>query len=64
MAYSIELRQRVLSSIEKGLSKQEIARRFDLSYGTVCLWHKLAQHGITSPGIPGPKKFQPVAAHH
>ncbi|MEM9420662.1 MAG: IS630 transposase-related protein [Planctomycetota bacterium] len=57
MAYSTEFRQRVLTLIEQGHSKLEAARRFELPYGTVCTWHKLARAGVLSPGTPGPKKL-------
>lgn len=69
MALSIDLRQRIISSFEKGeLNRRQIAERFDVSYGAVCKLVKLwTETGSIEPryqnctGRPpkiGPKKKQ------
>jgi transposase len=52
MAYSEDLRQRVLSFVARGGGKAEAARCFEVSLRTVFLW--LGQGAAHQPGKPGP----------
>jgi len=54
MAYSKDLRRRVLNFVAKGGSKAEAARRFDISRSRVFVWLKQPQDH--QPGKPGPKQ--------
>ncbi|MDR0234060.1 MAG: transposase, partial [Zoogloeaceae bacterium] len=53
MAYSKDLRRRVLEFVANGGSKAESARRFNVSNSAVFSWLKLPPDH--QPGTPGPK---------
>ena len=55
MAYSMDLRRRVVSALASGESIASVARRFSLTWPTVCDWRDRDRHGELSPGTPGPK---------
>jgi len=56
MAYSMDLRQRVVAAVESGGSIASVARRFSVSWPTVRDWRDRARRGELEPGTPGPKK--------
>jgi transposase len=43
--YSEDLRQRIVSAIERGISKTQAARTFDVSLSSVKRYMKKANHG-------------------
>ena len=55
-AYSIDLRERVVSSLKSGMSKSAVARLFKIDRSTVHSYSQLAEEGNleakTSPGRP------------
>jgi len=55
MAYSMDLRERVVAAVQTGGSVTEVARRFDVSRPAVKNWWNRARHDELAPGIPGPK---------
>ena len=56
MAYSTDLRKRVLDFIEAGGKKAEAARRFSVERSTIYRW--LAAEDPFSPQKPGPKNMR------
>ena len=56
MAYSTDLRKRVLDFIEKGGKKAEASRRFSVDLSTVYRW--LAAKEAFAPEKPGPKNMR------
>lgn len=55
MAYSMDLRQRVVSALESGQSIASVARRFSVAWPTVCDWRDRDRCGRLAPDTPGPK---------
>ena len=55
MAYSMDLRQRVVAAVEAGGSIAAVARRFSVARPTVRDWRDRARRGALSAGTPGPK---------
>lgn len=55
MAYSMDLRNRVVSALASGESIASVARRFSLTWPTVCDWRDRHDRHELSPGTPGPK---------
>jgi transposase-like protein len=53
MAYSKDLKERVLAYIRQGGGKAEAARLFSVGRSTVFVW--LSQPSDHIPGVPGPK---------
>jgi transposase len=53
MSYSKDLKERVLTYVRKGGSKQEAARLFNIARSTVYTW--LSEPDDHCPGVPGPK---------
>lgn len=53
MAYSKDLKRRVLSFLDRGESKAEASRRFEVSLTTIYTW--LAHPSNHIAGKPGPK---------
>ena len=53
MAYSLDLRQRVVASVEEGNSKKATALRYKVSRGTV---HNWISRPVLSPDKAGPKQ--------
>ena len=56
MTYSLDLRERVISHIEKGGSQAEAARLFSISYRTITYWRRSAnlepkKHGVRNRKI-------------
>jgi transposase len=55
-AYSIDLRERIVSSVQAGKSKSEVARLFDVNVSTVKRYLARVEQGTlaprTSPGRP------------
>ena len=57
MAYSMDLRERVVAAVqEAGATVTHVSRRFSVSRPAVRDWRDRAQHGELTPGVPGPKK--------
>ena len=56
MAYSTDLRKRVLDFIEKGGKKTEASRRFSVDRSTIYRW--LAAKDALAPKKPGPKSMR------
>jgi transposase len=58
MAYSADLRERVLSFIERGGSKAEAARLYEVHLRTVFLWVSAGETYVrVKPGPRGSRKF-------
>jgi len=56
MAYSMDLRERVVSAMEEaGATVTQVAARFDVSRPAVVDWCDRARRGELVPGVPGPK---------
>jgi len=55
MAYSMDLRKRVVAAVEAGQAIAAVARRFSVARATVRDWRDRAQRGDLSAGTPGPK---------
>jgi len=55
MAYSMDLRKRVVAAVQAGATVTQVARRFDVSRPAVRDWRDLAQRGELAPGVPGSK---------
>lgn len=55
MAYSMDLRKRVVSAVASGATITAVARRFSIARPTVRDWRDRAGRGQLSPGTPGPK---------
>jgi putative transposase len=53
MAYSLDLRERVIDAVSKGENKRSVAERYNVSRGTV---HNWIRRPILSPSKAGPKK--------
>ena len=45
MAYSVDLRERVLNAIERGMERLEVVRTFAVSEGSIKRWQKLRREG-------------------
>ena len=56
MAYSMDLRERVVAAVQAGATVTQVARRFDVSRPAVRDWRDRAQRGELTPGVPGPKR--------
>jgi transposase len=59
MAYSLDLRQRVISAIEKGHSKKATAERYNVSRGTVQNWSKRIVLQADKAGPKQPWRLNP-----
>ena len=55
MAYSMDLRKRVVAAVEAGQAIAAVARRFSVARATVRDWRDRAQRGDLSAGTPGPQ---------
>lgn len=55
MSYSMDLRDRVVSALESGESISSVARRFSLTWPTVCDWRDRHRRGRLAPDTPGPR---------
>ena len=56
MAYSMDLRERVVQAVECGASVTKVARQFNVSRPAVRDWRDRARRGKLTPGVPGPKR--------
>lgn len=55
MAYSTDLRLRVVEAVrQEGITQEEAGRRFRVAAGTVSVWLKKHREGDLTPGKPGP----------
>ena len=54
MAYSMDLRRRVVSAVESGERIASVARRFSVTWMTVRDWCDRHRRGELEPGTPGP----------
>jgi putative transposase len=60
MAYSMDLRRRVVAALEAGESMWSVAQRFAVAHPTVRQWRDRAQAGrlaADKPGPTGPRVF-------
>ena len=55
MAYSMDLRKRVVASVESGATITVVAKRFSMARSTVRDWISRHGGGDLQPGTPGPK---------
>ncbi len=55
MAYSMDLRQRVVASAGSSESITSVAERFSVVHATVRNWIHRDHRGQLPPGMPGPK---------
>ena len=55
MAYSMDLRERVVQAVEGGVSVTQVSRRFEVSRPAVRDWRDRARRDELAPGTPGPK---------
>jgi transposase len=56
-AYSVDLRERVLNAIERGMTRSEAITTFAVSEGSIKRWQKLRREG--KPLAPGRPRGQP-----
>lgn len=54
MAYSMDLRLRVVAAVEGGESQWAVSKRFAVTYPTVLNWCKRASEDRLEPDKPGP----------
>ena len=63
-AYSVDLRERVIGAIERGLSTREAARRFAIGESTAGAWHRAWRAtGSLEPGRQGHPKVSKLDPH-
>jgi len=62
MAYSMDLRLKVLAALDRGESQASVARRFDLGLRTVKRFKARRDAGRVEPDKPGPKSPIKLAA--
>lgn len=55
MAYSMDLRLRVVAALERGECVSDVARQFSVSRTAARDWRDRASAGCLEPGVPGPK---------
>lgn len=55
MAYSMDLRRRVVEAVEAGEKIATVARRFSVAWPTVKDWRDRARRDELEPAKPGPK---------
>lgn len=55
MAYSMDLRQRVVAAARAGQTPTAVASRFGVARATVRNWIGRHRRGELEPGVPGPK---------
>ncbi len=55
MAYSMDLRQRVVAALGAGQTPTTVSRRFQVAGATVRNWMGRHRSGELEPGTPGPK---------
>jgi transposase len=63
MAYSMDLRERVVAALKQGESATQVAKRFCIATPTACDWRKRAEQGrldADKPGPTGPRKITPL----
>ncbi len=64
-AYSMDLRERVVTAVEGGLSRRQAAARFGVSYSVAIYWMKrLREHGSVAPGQIGGHKPRKISGEH
>jgi transposase len=62
--YSVDLRERVVRSVEGGASRRATAAKFEVSVSFVIkLWHRWRQRGTVAPDRLGGGRRSPLAAH-
>ena len=55
MAYSMDLRERVVAAAKSGQTLASIAKRFSVTWPTVRHWVDRHRRGELPAGVPGPK---------
>jgi len=55
MAYSMDLRERVVAAVEAGASMGSVAKRFSVAHPTVRDWRDRARAGRLAADKPGPR---------
>src|SRR5438105_1923105 len=64
-AYSIDLRDRVVSAVEDGLSRHQAAARFGVAVSTAVKWlQRFHRTGSAAPGQMGGHKPKSIAGGH
>ncbi len=59
MAYSVDLRERVLNAIERGMERSEAITTFAVSEGSIKRWQKLRREGKSLVAGRAGRKSQP-----
>lgn len=63
--YSIDLRERVVAAVERGLSRRQAAARFGVGISTVIGWVKrFRETGSVAPGQMGGHKPKAIGGEH
>lgn len=62
MAYSMDLRERVVAAAASGDSVISVAQRFSVVRGTVRNWISRHRRNALAPGTPGPKRSVKLTA--
>ena len=63
--YSLDLRERVVAAVEKGMSRRRAAAQFGVGISTVIGWmRRLRQTGSVAPGQMGGHKPKVIAGGH
>jgi transposase len=63
--YSLDLRERVVAAVEKGLSRRQAAAQFGVGVSTVITWvQRLRTTGSIAPGQMGGHKPKAIAGEH
>jgi transposase len=63
--YSVDLRERVVAAVEKGMSRRQAAARFGVGISTVIGWvSRFRETGSVAPGKMGGHKPKAIAGEH
>ena len=60
MAYSLDLRERVVNALERGMKRSEAISTFAVSEGSLKRWHKLRREGKSLQPRRAGRKPQPI----
>jgi transposase len=63
--YSLDLRERVVAAVEKGVSRRQAAAQFGVGISTVINWvRRFRETGSAAPGKMGGHKPKAIAGEH